>query len=77
MQLLGCRFKRINVYRVTDVTFRYASDVSSITIQLYLMYSPHACVVVVVNLYSHSECMQHVSRNRVRTGKQPKKHKIK
>ena len=34
-------------------------------------------VVVVVNLYSHSECMQHVSRNRVRTGKQPKKHKIK
>ena len=34
-------------------------------------------LVVVVNLYSHSECMQHVSRNRVRTGKQPKKHKIK
>ena len=29
-------------------------------------------VVVVVNLYSHSECMQHVSRNHVRTGKQPK-----
>ena len=28
--------------------------------------------VVVVNLYSHSECMQHVSRNHVRTGKQPK-----
>ena len=31
--------------------------------------------VVVVNLYSHSECMQHVSRNHVRTGKQPKKNK--
>ena len=28
--------------------------------------------VVVVNLYSHSECMQHVSRNHVKTGKQPK-----
>ena len=25
-------------------------------------------VVVVVNLYSHSECMQHVLRNHVRTG---------
>ena len=48
MQLLGCRFKRINVYRVTDVTFRYARDVSSITIQLYLMYSPHACVLGIV-----------------------------
>ena len=30
--------------------------------------------VVVVNFYSHSECMQHVSRTRVRTGKQPKKN---
>ena len=26
------------------------------------------CVVVVVNLYSHSECMQHVLHNHVRTG---------
>ena len=29
--------------------------------------------VVVVNLYSHSECMQHVSCNHVRTGKQTNK----
>ena len=49
MQLLGCRFKRRNAYRVTDVTFRYARDVSSITIQLYLIiYSPHACVLGIV-----------------------------
>ena len=48
MQLLGCRFEKRNAYRVTDVTFRYARDVSSITIQLYLMYSPHACVLGIV-----------------------------
>ena len=48
MQLLGCRFKRRNAYRVTDVTFRYACDVSSITMQLYLIYSPHACVLGIV-----------------------------
>ena len=37
----------------------------------------HHKQVVVVNLYLHSECVQNVSRNHVRTGKQPKKHKIK
>ena len=36
-----------------------------------------SCVCVVVNLYSHSECMQHVSRNHAGTGKQPKKKIIK